>query len=90
VVKTEGRRPLGRPRRRYEDNIKMKVRDIGRGGTDWIDLTLVCERGNEPPGFVSERNFFSSSATFCTEQVIFSYLYGLDKLASADHSSHVI
>jgi hypothetical protein len=33
------RRPLGRPRRRWEDNIKMDVREIGWGGMDWIDLS---------------------------------------------------
>jgi hypothetical protein len=34
----EGKRPLGKPRRRWGDNIKMCVRGIGRGGRDWIDL----------------------------------------------------
>jgi hypothetical protein len=34
----EGRRPLGRPRRRWEDNIKTYLRGIGWGGVDWIDL----------------------------------------------------
>jgi transposase len=38
VGKPEGKRPLGRPTRRSEDNIKMDLRDIGWGGTDWIDL----------------------------------------------------
>jgi hypothetical protein len=36
--KTEGKRPLGTPRRRWEDNIKMDLRGIGWGGMDWIDL----------------------------------------------------
>jgi hypothetical protein len=36
--KPEGKRPLGRPRSRWEDNIKMDLREIGRGGKDWIDL----------------------------------------------------
>jgi hypothetical protein len=31
-------RPLGRPRRRWEDNIRMDHREIGWGGMDWIDL----------------------------------------------------
>jgi hypothetical protein len=34
----EGKRPLGRPRRRWVDNIKMDVREIGWDGIDWIDL----------------------------------------------------
>jgi hypothetical protein len=38
VGKPEGKRPLGRPRRRWEDNIKMDVREIGWGGVDWIEL----------------------------------------------------
>jgi hypothetical protein len=38
VGKPEGRRPLGRPRRRGVDNIKVDLREIGRDGIDWIDL----------------------------------------------------
>jgi hypothetical protein len=34
----EGKRPLGRPRHRWEDNIRMDLREIGWGGIDWIDL----------------------------------------------------
>jgi hypothetical protein len=36
--KPEGKRPLGRPRRRWEDNIKMDLREIGWGGMDWSHL----------------------------------------------------
>jgi hypothetical protein len=38
VGKTEGRRPLGRPRRRWENNIIMDVRAVGWEGVDWINL----------------------------------------------------
>jgi hypothetical protein len=38
VKKPEGRRPLGRPRRRREDNIKMDLKRNGIGGIEWIDL----------------------------------------------------
>jgi hypothetical protein len=38
VGKPEGKRPLGKPRRRWEDTIKMDSREIGWGGMDWIDL----------------------------------------------------
>jgi hypothetical protein len=38
VGKPEGRRPLGRPRRRWEDNIKMDLREGGCGGADCIDV----------------------------------------------------
>jgi hypothetical protein len=38
VGKPEGKRPLGRPTRRWKDNIKMDLREIVWGGMDWIDL----------------------------------------------------
>jgi hypothetical protein len=38
VGNLEGKRPLGRPRRMWVDNIKMDVREIGWVGMDWIDL----------------------------------------------------
>jgi hypothetical protein len=39
VGKPEGKKPLGRPRRRWEDNIKMAFQEVGCEGMDWIDLT---------------------------------------------------
>jgi hypothetical protein len=39
VGNPEGKRPLGRPRRKWIDNIKMNLREIGWDGTDWIYLT---------------------------------------------------
>ena len=36
--KPEGKRPLGRPRRRWEDNIKMDLQELGCGVMDWIEL----------------------------------------------------
>jgi hypothetical protein len=38
VRKPEGKRPLGRTRRRWVDNIKMYLREIGWNGVDWIDM----------------------------------------------------
>jgi len=38
VGEPEGKRPLGRPRRRWEDNIKMDLQEVGCGCVDWIDL----------------------------------------------------
>ena len=38
VGKPEGRRPLWRPRRRWEDNIKMDLQEVKCGGMDWIEL----------------------------------------------------
>jgi hypothetical protein len=44
VGRPEGRRPLGRPRRRWEDNRKMDLREIGFGDVDWIDLAQNRDR----------------------------------------------
>ena len=38
VGKPEGKRPLRRPRRRWEDNIKMDLQEVGRGCGDWTEL----------------------------------------------------
>jgi hypothetical protein len=44
VGKPEGMRPLGRPRRRWEDNIKMELQEVGCGGMDWIVLAQDRDR----------------------------------------------
>ena len=38
VGKPEGKRPLGRTRGRWEDNIKINLKEVGCGGMDWIEL----------------------------------------------------
>ena len=43
VGKTEGKRPLGRPKRRWEDNIKMDLQEVGGGG-DWMELAQDRDR----------------------------------------------
>jgi hypothetical protein len=40
----EGKRPLGRPRRRWEDNIKMGLQEVGSEGADWIELAQGRDR----------------------------------------------
>ena len=45
VGKLEGKRALGRPRRRWEDNIKMDLQEVGCGGMDWIELAQDRNRG---------------------------------------------
>ena len=59
VGKPEGRRPLGRPRHRWEDNIRMDLWEVGCGCVDWMELAqdrdrwraLVCA-GDEPLGSI--------------------------------------
>jgi ribosome biogenesis protein Nip4 len=44
VRKTEGKRPLERPRRRWEDNIKMDLQEVGCGAMDWMELIQDRDR----------------------------------------------
>ena len=44
VGKPEGKRPLGGPRRRWEDNIKMDLQEVGCRGMDWIELAQDRDR----------------------------------------------
>jgi hypothetical protein len=44
VGKPEGKRPLGRPRRRWEDNIKMDLQECGGGRGDWMELAQDRDR----------------------------------------------
>jgi len=44
VRKTEGKRPLERPRRRWEDNINMELQEVGCGGMVWIEMAEDRDR----------------------------------------------
>ena len=44
VGNPEGKRPLGRPRRRWEDNINMDLQEVGRGCGDWMELAQDRDR----------------------------------------------
>jgi len=44
VGQLEGKRPLGRPRHKWEDNIKMDLQEVGCGGMDWIELAQDRDR----------------------------------------------
>ena len=59
VGKPEGKITHGRPKRRWEDNIKMDLQEVESGGVDWIELAQdrdrqggTCECGNEPSGSI--------------------------------------
>jgi hypothetical protein len=44
VEKPEGKRPLGRPKRRWEDNIKINLQEVGGGYGDWMELAQDRDR----------------------------------------------
>jgi len=54
VGKPEGKSPLGRPRRRWEDNIKMDIQEVGGGRGDWMELAQDRERWRALVGMVRD------------------------------------
>ena len=61
VGKPEGKRLLGRPRRRWEDNIKTDLQEVVWGCGDGMEL--ACEYGYEPSGSKNAGNFLTSCRT---------------------------
>jgi hypothetical protein len=64
VGRPECKRSLGRPRHRWEDNIKLDHREIGMNGVNWIQLAQdgpmvgFCEHGNKPLGSIKKAGYF--------------------------------
>jgi len=54
VGKPEGKRPLGRPRHRWEDNIKMDLQEVGGGRRDWMELAQDRDRWRAVVGTVRD------------------------------------
>jgi hypothetical protein len=50
--KSEGKRPLGRPRSRWKEKVNMDLQEVGCHGMDWIELAGTCECGNELSGSI--------------------------------------
>jgi hypothetical protein len=63
MEKPEGKRPLGKPNREWDDNMRIDLREIGWEGADRIHLAqdgdqwLTCEHFNEPSGSTEGREF---------------------------------
>jgi hypothetical protein len=65
VGRPEGKRPLGRPWRRWKHDIKMDLRDIGidkgdldSGGSGYCQMAGFCEHSDEPSGFTKKAGYF--------------------------------
>jgi len=54
VGEPEGKKPLGRPRRRWEDNIKMDHQEVGEGSGDWMELAQDTDRWRAHVGTVRD------------------------------------
>jgi hypothetical protein len=71
VRQSEGKRPLGRPRHRWEDNIKMIIEEIGCDGVDWIQMTqdkvqwqAFVNTGNKSSGSMKGREFLHQLSNY--------------------------
>jgi hypothetical protein len=69
VGKPEGKRPLGRPRHRWEDNIKMGLQEVGGSREDWMELAQdrdsTCGYGEELSSSTNAGNFLTSCKVYC-------------------------
>jgi hypothetical protein len=66
VGKPEGKRPLGRPRHRWEDNIMMDFQEVGCGVMDWIGLAQDRDRWNAGNFLTSYKPVSFSSNLTCS------------------------
>jgi hypothetical protein len=66
VEKPEGKRPLGKRRRRWEDNIKLDLQKVGCGGLDWFDLAQDRDSWRALANAVMNLQFPQTSSNFLT------------------------
>ena len=73
VGKPEGKRPLRRPRRRWEDNIKKDLQEVGCGGTDWIELAHYRDRWRALVNAVMNLRVPQNAGNFLTSRKTVSF-----------------
>ena len=84
VGKPEGKRPLGRPRRRWEDNIRMHLQEVGLGYEDWIGLAQDRDRWRALVSAVRNLRVPQNAGNFLTSCKLASFsrmalLHGVSK-----------
>jgi hypothetical protein len=73
VGKPYGQRPLGRPRRRWEDSFKMDIQEVGCGGMEWIELARDRDRWRALVNSVMNLRFQLNMGNFVTSCKLVSY-----------------
>jgi hypothetical protein len=68
VGRPEGWRPLGRPRYRWEDNIKMHFQEVKWKGVDWIALAQACDFSNKTSGSTKCGEFLASEDLLASKE----------------------
>jgi hypothetical protein len=66
VTKVEEKRPLGRPRRKWKDNVKMELQEVGYGAMDWIDLSQDRDRHRTFVNAIKKLSGSTKSGNFLT------------------------
>jgi hypothetical protein len=83
VKKPERNIPLGRPQHRWDNNIKMDLRETGLKGVDWIDVGSMagcCEHSNELSGWIKIKDFLVqlrillASEGLCSTELVQGYV----------------
>jgi hypothetical protein len=64
VGKPEGKRPLGRPRHRWEGNIKMDLQEVGGGRGDWMELAQDRDGWRALVGSINAGNFLTNGKVY--------------------------
>jgi hypothetical protein len=73
VGKPEGKRPLGKPRGRWEDNIRMDLQEVGCGGIDWLGLVQDRDRWRELVNAVMNLGVQYNAGNFLTSYTPVSF-----------------
>ena len=86
--KPEWKRPLVRPRRRWEDNIKMELQEVGCGSMDWIELAWHKDRWRAPTS-IKFKNFYSPHYCKCLLKLFLATCFNSNYSTSDNCSRNV-
>ena len=79
VGKTEGKRPLGKPRHRWEDSIKMDYQEVGGGCGDWMELAQDRDRSRALVSRLRNLRVYKNAGNFLTSCRTRTLFHGVSK-----------